>query len=59
MSVTIYHNPRCGKSRQTLQFQVRRGESGDWEIVGARSAAKEDGIRAADLNSQLTRVEGP
>ncbi len=51
--------PGWGRSRQTLQFQVRRGESGDWEIVGARSAAKEDGIRAADLNSQLTRVEGP
>jgi arsenate reductase len=25
MSVTIYHNPRCGKSRQTLQLLKERG----------------------------------
>lgn len=25
MSVTIYHNPRCGKSRQTLELLRRRG----------------------------------
>ncbi len=25
MSVTIYHNPRCGKSRQTLALLVERG----------------------------------
>ncbi len=25
MSVTIYHNPRCGKSRQTLQLLRDRG----------------------------------
>jgi len=25
MSVTIYHNPRCGKSRQTLQLLKDRG----------------------------------
>ncbi len=47
------------RSRATLQFQIRRGESGEWEFVGSRSAAREDGIRAADLNSQLTRVERP
>jgi hypothetical protein len=51
--------PGWDRSRQALQFQVRRGESGDWELVGARSAGREDGIRAADLNSQLTRVERP
>jgi hypothetical protein len=52
--------PGWDRSRQTLQFQVRRGESGDWQLVGALSAAREDGIGAADLNSQLTtRVEHP
>ncbi|MEE9139371.1 MAG: arsenate reductase (glutaredoxin) [Alphaproteobacteria bacterium] len=25
MTVTIYHNPRCSKSRQTLEFLRRRG----------------------------------
>ncbi|MCX7101676.1 MAG: hypothetical protein NTX38_09365 [Methylobacter sp.] len=25
MSVTIYHNPRCGKSRQTLQLIQAQG----------------------------------
>jgi len=25
MNVTIYHNPRCGKSRQTLQLLEERG----------------------------------
>ena len=25
MSVTIYHNPRCGKSRQTLDLLRKRG----------------------------------
>jgi len=25
MSVTIYHNPRCGKSRQTLQLLKEQG----------------------------------
>src|SRR5277367_4418269 len=25
MSVTIYHNPRCGKSRQTLELLRKRG----------------------------------
>lgn len=25
MSVTIYHNPRCGKSRQTLQLLTEQG----------------------------------
>lgn len=25
MSVTIYHNPRCGKSRQTLQLLADKG----------------------------------
>lgn len=25
MSVTIYHNPRCGKSRQTLQLLTDQG----------------------------------
>lgn len=25
MSVTIYHNPRCGKSRQTLELLRQRG----------------------------------
>ena len=25
MSVTIYHNPRCGKSRETLELLRRRG----------------------------------
>jgi len=25
MSVTIYHNPRCGKSRQTLQLLQQQG----------------------------------
>ncbi|MBF8270689.1 MAG: arsenate reductase [Gammaproteobacteria bacterium] len=25
MSVTIYHNPRCSKSRQTLQLLTGRG----------------------------------
>jgi arsenate reductase len=25
MSVTIYHNPRCGKSRQTLSLLRKRG----------------------------------
>jgi len=25
MSVTIYHNPRCGKSRQTLALLRERG----------------------------------
>ncbi len=26
MSLTIYHNPRCSKSRQTLALLVERGE---------------------------------
>src|SRR5260370_42131830 len=25
MTVTIYHNPRCGKSRETLELLRRRG----------------------------------
>jgi arsenate reductase len=25
MSVTIYHNPRCGKSRQTLALLEQKG----------------------------------
>jgi len=25
MSVTIYHNPKCSKSRQTLELLVKRG----------------------------------
>ncbi|MBV8653727.1 MAG: arsenate reductase (glutaredoxin) [Alphaproteobacteria bacterium] len=25
MSITIYHNPRCGKSRQTLELLRKRG----------------------------------
>lgn len=27
MSVTIYHNPRCSKSRQTLQLLEQQGQS--------------------------------
>jgi arsenate reductase len=29
MSVTIYHNPRCGKSRATLELLRRRGIAPD------------------------------
>lgn len=31
MSVTIYHNPRCSKSRQTLE--ILKGQNVDLEII--------------------------
>jgi len=46
MSVTIYHNPRCGKSRQTLQLLKDQGiEPVIIEYLKTPPTAKElDGI---------------
>ena len=32
MSVTIYHNPRCSKSRQTLALLEERGQRVDLDV---------------------------
>jgi arsenate reductase (glutaredoxin) len=32
VNVTLYHNPRCTKSRQALQLADAAAESGDYEV---------------------------
>lgn len=50
MAVTIYHNPRCSKSRQTLQLIT---ESGSDHTVVLYLDTPPDGAAIVDLSSKL------
>ena len=41
MPVTIYHNPRCGKSRETLALIAKKGER---PVVIERSKTRSTGF---------------
>lgn len=54
MSVTIYHNPRCSKSRQTLALLEKKGEK-----VNVVEYLK-DPLSAADIEAVLKKLKlGP
>lgn len=50
MSVTIYHNPRCSKSRQTLALIQEKG------ITPTIIEYLKDGPDAATLKDVLTKL---
>ena len=64
MSVTIYHNPRCSKSRQTLQLLKDRGVApriveylkDPPDAAALRVLLKQLGLSARDV---LRRAEAP
>ena len=57
MSITIYHNPRCSKSRQTLELLRARGHEPDIilylesppSVAGLQHILSGLGIKARDL----------
>jgi len=53
MTVKIYHNPRCGKSRQTLQLLQERGA--EPEVIEFASALKMDAPMTLKLSITTER----
>lgn len=57
MSITIYHNPRCGKSREGVKILEELGQSFDTNLYMANSLSKDElknvikllGIQPEDL----------
>jgi len=50
MSLTIYHNPRCSKSRQTLELIRKAGHEPDIRLY------LEDKLNAAEIDSLLSKL---
>jgi len=50
MSLTIYHNPRCSKSRQTLELIRKAGHEPDIRLY------LEDNLSAEEIDSLLSKL---
>ncbi|MDX1481957.1 MAG: ArsC/Spx/MgsR family protein [Woeseiaceae bacterium] len=49
MSLTLYHNPRCSKSRKTLQLLESQGRAPDVVLYLENPPAADDILRFANL----------